>query len=101
MFSTRQSHRKPTALSVAGAFRANRSVVRFNEALHQGQPQAKAAMGARLGSVFLAKAIEDKRQKLRSDALTGILDAHQRVLICRFTDDLYDAAGFRKLDRVV
>src|SRR5207237_9864811 len=76
MFATRQSHRKPTASSVAGAFRINRSVVRFNEALHQGQPQAKAAMGARLGSIFLAKAIEDKRQKVRSDALTSILDTH-------------------------
>src|SRR2546423_7972933 len=101
MFSTRQSNRKATALSVARAFRTNRSVVRFNEALHQGQPKAKPAMRARLGSIFLAKAIEDKRQKVRSDALTSILDTHERILVGRFADDLHDPAGFRKLDRVV
>src|ERR1041384_7931780 len=101
MFSTRQSNRKATALAVAGAFCADRSVVRLNEALHQGQPQAKSAMCACLGSIFLAKSIEDKRQKLGSDALTLILNPHQRILICRFTDDLYDAARFRKLDGVI
>ena len=65
-----------TALAVARAFRANSTVMRFNEALHQGQPKAKSAMRARLGSVFLAKAIEDKLQKVRSDTLTSILDTH-------------------------
>src|SRR6185369_17800838 len=85
LLKARQRDCEATAARLARALSQHSAVMRFHKTLHQGQTQTQAAVRSGLRPVLLPKTIEDKREKVVRDPLTGILDADDQAVFLLLT----------------
>src|SRR6476659_6262674 len=75
--------------------------MRFNKTLDQGEPQSQPAVTSGFGSVFLPETFKHKGNKIRGNALAGIVNMDHKIVTVIFASNFHHATGQRKLDRVV
>src|SRR6185295_12706057 len=68
----RHPHDECGTLILAVAASLNRASVQLDDLLGNGKAEPKTERCPRVGGILLAEALEDMRQELRSDALTGV-----------------------------
>src|SRR5207247_2379650 len=88
------------AAALTLALRAHGTTVQLDEMAHDREAEAEAAVATRARALRLAKAIEDVRQELRTDA--GARVRHDDACLARpgFEHHVDATARWRELDRV-
>jgi len=76
----------------------DRAAMKLDEAPHDRQAQAQAALRARRRSIGLAKALEDVGQEIRRDAGAGVADGHDQLGVHDGRRDLHATAWRRELE---
>ena len=100
LLGQRQAHTKGRAFTCTLAESLDGAVVRFRKVSHNRQPDAQAGMTFTGPGFLLAEAIEQARQKLRTDALTRVGDFNLVEPTVDFGDDIDPAILRRELDGV-
>src|SRR5262249_35524411 len=101
LFSARQFDRESAAAAPARALGFDGAVMRLREALDQSQPQSQSAMRSGLGPILLAKTLEHEWQKLGRNALAGIFDLHDCVIVLGPTGNFHKTTGLGELNCIV
>ena len=79
---------------------ADGAAVKFDQLLHDGKPEAQAAMPAGRGGIRLAEAVKDVGQEFGLDAFAGVGDADFQVGIDPLAAAPGPARPGRELDGV-
>src|SRR5262249_16802602 len=88
------------ALALARTLRCHPTAVQLDEMAHKSQPEAEPGMRAGARAVGLMETLEEMRQLLLADSLSGVTDDDLKVGIDPLQKNLNGTALRRKLHRV-